>query len=293
MLSLRRRDTPQEAEHAIDALVDLAVAVVDGAQETPRAAGIGFGGPVDTRAGHVLVSFLSSGWEGVPLGQVLAERVGMTTWLANDADAAGLAEAKFGAGCGAASVLYVNVGTGIGGALLIDGRLHVGANSSAGEIGHMVVSPDAPRCECGKRGCLQALSSGRAIARRAREMIEGGDAPGALSSLPPDSLTGRRVGEAALQGDAPALEVVRDAARWLGIALANATHLIDPERIIVGGGVTDLGDLFLDPVRETCRMQLFGPPKYTPIVRAELGYDAGVIGAAAVAMDGAGARAEP
>ncbi|MBD3291651.1 MAG: ROK family protein, partial [Armatimonadia bacterium] len=230
---------------------------------------------------------------GLPLGRMLAERLGMTAWLVNDADAAGLGEVKFGAGRGAGSVLYVNVGTGIGGAVLIDGRLHVGATSSAGEIGHMVFSPDGPTCECGKRGCLQALSSGRAIARRAREMIDRTDARGALSALPPDSLTGQRVGEAALQGDALALEAVNEAARWLGIALANATHLIDPERIIVGGGVTDLGEVFLDPVRDVCHVHLFGPPKNTPVVLAELGYDAGVVGAAAVAMDGAGARAEP
>ena len=293
VLSLQRSDAPETADAAIEVLVDLAEAVATDAGETPRAAGIGFGGPVDTHAGQVRVSFLSSGWEGLPLGRMLAARLGMTTWLANDADAGGLGEAKFGAGRDADSMLYVNVGTGIGGAVLIGGRLHLGATSSAGEIGHMVVSPEGPQCECFKRGCLQALSSGTAIARRAREMIDRTDARGALTAVPPESLTGRRVGEAALQGDALAIEAVTEAARWLGLALANAVHLIDPERIIVGGGVTDLGDVFLEPVRTAFRSHLFGPPTDTPIVRAELGYDAGVIGAAAVAMDGAGARAEP
>ena len=258
-----------------------------------RAAGIGFGGPVDTRTGRVRVSFLRSGWEGRPLGRLMAERLGVTTWLANDADAGGLGEARFGAGREATSLLYVNVGTGVGGAVILDGRLHVGATSSAGEIGHMVVMPGGPRCECGKRGCVQALSSGTAIARHAREMLAGGEVESALSARAPEEITGTQVGEAAVAGDETALAAVGTAAEWLGLALANAAQLFDPERIVVGGGVADLGETFLEPVRASCRAQMFGPARETKIVRAQLGYDAGVIGAAAVAMVGAGARSEP
>ncbi|MGI5816684.1 MAG: ROK family protein [Armatimonadota bacterium] len=296
VLALRRGETPPSADEAIDRLVELATAVIADADESPVAVGIGFGGPVDTRTGRVRTSFLSSGWEGIALGSVLADRFGVSTWLANDADAAGLGEVTFGAGRGAQSALYVNVGTGIGGAVILDGRVRVGATSSAGEIGHMVVSPDGPRCECGKRGCLQALSSGTAIARHARALLSDGrgDAAGSpLAGLSPEDLTGRRVGEAALEGDATALVAVAEAARWLGLALANAAHLLDPERIIVGGGVTDLGEVFLEPVRGSYRSQIFGPATDTPVVRAELGYDAGAIGAGAVAMAGAGARSEP
>ena len=157
----------------------------------------------------------------------------------------------------------------------------------------MVVSPDGPPCQCGKRGCLQALSSGTALTRRARQRVRGGNAESVLSKVPTDALTGRMVGEAALAGDPVAGELVEEAAWWIGLALANAGHLIDPERIIIGGGVADLGELLLEPIRASWREHIFGPATGTPIVRAELGYDAGVIGAAAVVMDGAGARAEP
>lgn len=280
VLALRREAAVGSAGVAIEALVRMAGELRAEAPEAPEAAGIGFGGPVDTMSGEVRVSFLRSGWEGLALGRVLAGRLGMTTWLANDADAAGLGEARFGAGRCAESALYVNVGTGIGGAVILKGRLHVGATSSAGEIGHMVLSPGGPRCECGKRGCLQALSSGTAIARAARQRLG-------------VAVTGRQVGEAALEGDEVALEVIEEAARWLGVGLANAAHLLDPERIIVGGGVAEPGEVFLGSVRSSYREHIFGPAIETAIVGAELGYDAGVIGAAAVAMMGAGARAEP
>ncbi len=261
-----------------------------GREQRPAAAGVGFGGPVDLGGGRVRASFLSSGWSGLPLAQVVADRLALTAFLANDADAGGLAEAIFGAGRGAASLLYVNVGTGIGGAVIFAGRVHTGATSSAGEIGHFVVLPDGPRCECGKHGCAQALSSGTAIARRAREVLAESDAPSELRGV---EITGRAVGEAARRGDAPARRVVDEAARRLGIAVANAVHLIDPERVVIGGGVAELGEVFLAPLRESYRAHIFGPAVATPVVPAELGYDAGVIGAAAVAMTEQGARAEP
>jgi glucokinase len=157
----------------------------------------------------------------------------------------------------------------------------------------MIVRPGGPRCECGKRGCLQAVSSGRAMGRRAAQMLEDGGRDSALGVLHADHVTGTRVGEAAREGDVLALTVIREAAESLGLALANAAHLVDPERIIVGGGVAELGPLLFEPMRHAYRTQVFGPLAETPIVQAELGYDAGVIGAAAVAMDGAGARCEP
>ncbi len=157
----------------------------------------------------------------------------------------------------------------------------------------MVLMPGGPRCECGKRGCLQALSSGAAIARHAREMLADDEVASVLAERPPEQIKGAGVGEAALAGDAIALAAVETAARWLGLALANAAQLFDSERIVVGGGVADLGETFFEPVRASCRAQMFGPATETEIVGAQLGYDAGVIGAAAVAMVGAGARSEP
>ncbi len=291
VLARRGEYTPDEG--AIDALHALADLACEDAGERPAAAGVGFGGPVDVRSGRVRTSFLRSGWEGLPLGEMLADRLGMPTWLANDADAAGLGEARFGAGRGCKSILYVNVGTGIGGAIVIGGQLHVGATSSAGEIGHLVLKPDGPECQCGKTGCLQALSSGPAIARLARERLRTGESGSLLAGTEIDEVTGHAVGEAARDGDPLAVDVIEEAAGWLGLGLANAAHLLDPELIVIGGGVAGLGPLLFDPLREAYRSHIFGPATQTPVVPAELGYDAGVIGAATVAMVGAGARAEP
>lgn len=292
LLALSRAETPPRAEDAVGRLSALARPILDRATAPPRAVGVGFGGPVDLVRGRVRGSFLSSGWEGLPLARMIAEELGLPVWLANDADAAGLAEAIFGAGQGAASMLYVNVGTGIGGAVVLGGRLHTGATGSAGEIGHFVVLPGGPACECGKRGCAQALASGTALARRARELLSASDEATVLRELPA-APSGRDVGTAARRGDALARRVIDEAAGRLGIAIANAAHLLDPARIVMGGGVAEMGELFLAPLRESYRAHIFGPPRETPIVPAALGYDAGVIGAAAVAMTGQGARAEP
>lgn len=289
VLALVRANTPGQAHTAIEQLIASAREALGRTDATPRAVGIGFGGPVDLAHGRVRRSFLSSGWDDLPLAQIVADRLSLPAWLTNDADAGGLAEAVFGAGRGAESMLYVNVGTGIGGAVLIGERLHTGATSSAGEIGHFVVLPGGPECECGKRGCVQALASGTAIARRARELVAAGE----RTSLRAPAVTGRAVGEAAAAGDTLARRVIEEAAGWLGLAIANAAHLLDPERIVVGGGVTELGETFLGPLRAAYRGNIFGPACDTPIVAAELGYDAGVIGAAAAAMTEQGARALP
>ncbi|MGD9498664.1 MAG: ROK family protein [Armatimonadota bacterium] len=291
--ALRRCATPQATAAAVRALIELAVGAMGEGGARPLAAGIGFGGPVDLAASRVRGSFLAPGWADVPLGQIVAEGLGLPCFLANDANAAGLGEASFGAGRGASCLLYVNVGTGIGGAVIIEGRLHTGATSAAGEIGHFIVVPDGPPCECGKRGCAQALASGAALGRRARVLLGAGDWPSSLRAVQAGALTGRDVGEAARAGDALAGRVVSEAAGWLGIALANAGHLLDPERIVVGGGVAELGELFLGPLRASYRAHIFGPATQTPLLAAELGYDAGVIGAAAVAMSEQGAYAAP
>lgn len=290
---LARADAPADAPRAMQRLLGIADEVMASAGGTPEAVGIGFGGPVDVRSGRVRTSFLSSGWEGVAIGEEVARELGLTSFMLNDADAGGLGEALFGAGRGAGSVLYVNVGTGVGGAVILDGRVRTGATSSAGEIGHMVVMPDGPRCECGKRGCLQALSSGTAIARRAAELLQEEGAGGVLADVPSRELTGRMVGEAATDGDALAGRVIAEAAGWLGLAVANAVVLIDPDAVVIGGGVAELGEPLLRPVRERFVESVLEPQRRTPIEAAALGYDAGVIGAAAAAMTEQGARSDP
>lgn len=292
VLALAGRSTPARPESAVGALAELARGVADEAGTIPEAGGIGFGGPVDVAEGVVRTSFLSSGWEGLKLGGILADELGLRTFLVNDADAGGLGEALFGAGKGAESALYVNVGTGIGGAVVLGGKIRTGATSSAGEIGHFTVVPDGPPCECGKRGCAQAVSSGTAMARRARELLAAGG-ESALSHQPGEELRGREVGEAAEGGDALALRVVTEAARWLGVAVGNAALLIDPAVVVIGGGVAEMGETFLAPLRDSYARTVLGPMAGTPVVSAALGYEAGVIGAAAAAMTQQGALSEP
>jgi len=238
---------------------------------------------VDVAAGTVRRSHHVAGWAGVPLVERFEQALGLPTVLENDANAAALAEALFGAGRGCDPVLYVNVGTGIGGGLIIGGRLHRGAHFNAAEIGHLVLVPDGPLCPCGKHGCLEALASGDAIGRRARELQAAGALKGsALAEVA--NLTGRAVGEYASRGDAAAVGIIEEAGGCLGWALALAANLLDPEIIVVGGGVAALGDVYLQPARSRYRQLAMDLVADVPIVPAALGYDAGVIGAAAVAM---------
>lgn len=288
-LAVCRRDTPPHAAEAVDALVEMAREATAGFAATM--AGIGFGGPVDLATGRIRHSFLSSGWDGMALGEELAQRLGMVTWLANDADAAGLGEALFGAGRGAASVLYVNVGTGIGGAIILDGSIHAGASSTAGEIGHVLALADGPQCACGHRGCLQEVASGRGLAWLARRLLEQGNgAGGTLAAMPLEEITGHDVGAAAAAGDGPALAAVDEAARYLGTALANAVNLLDPALVVVGGGVAELGETLMGPLRAHYADHVLAPDRQAPVVAARLGYDAGVVGAAALALTEQGSR---
>jgi glucokinase len=261
--------------------------------EHPRVAaiGVGFGGPVDTTTGEIRRSHHTEGWEGLRLAEWIGERLGVPAFLDNDANAGGLGEALFGAGRGTESLLYVNVGTGIGGAVILGGRVHHGAHSNAGETGHVVVTPEqGPLCTCGKLGCVEAWSSGDALGAAARAALAG-PAPteSILRWLPPAEITGRAVSEVAAQGDALAQAVLRQAGRHLGVALAAACNVLDPDLVVLGGGVSEGNPLYLEAAQSALRD--YGTPPVaadTRIVPAALGYEAGVIGAAAVALQALG-----
>ncbi len=293
ILHLWREATP--AEEGANAVIPLLIQMIRQAQDyaqgqrnqSPAGVGIGFGGPIDHITGLIRRSHHVAGWDGVALGELLQEASGLPAFLENDANAGGLGEALFGAGQGADSLLYVNIGTGIGGAVIINSRIHRGAHSNAGEIGHVVIDPwQGPICTCGKRGCLEALASGPALGAAARRRLqEETNTHSALTALPAHEVTGSTVGEAAQQGDHLALEIVQKAAEYLGLALAGVANVLDPELIVIGGGVSELGDLLLEPTRQAFQGYAALPvAASTPIVTAQLGYDAGVVGAAAVAL---------
>lgn len=245
--------------------------------------GIGFGGPVDSRAGIVRMSHHVAGWENFPLRAMLEEKLGIGVNLDNDCNAGALGEWRFGAGRGATDILYINIGTGIGGGVISGGRLVSGATNAAGEIGHMLIDAAGPECTCGRRGCLEALCSGSYIGRRARERVAAG---AGLTRLTLDA-TSKEVFTEAAAGDALALEIVNETADYLAHAIGNAATLVNPEVVILGGGVAEVGEILLGPIRE--RVRRYALPFHTEklrIINAELGYDAGVMGAVALAMEG-------
>ncbi|MCS7252701.1 MAG: ROK family protein [Armatimonadota bacterium] len=245
--------------------------------------GVGFGGPVDYEGGRIMRSHHVSGWEDFPLRQLLREKFGLPVVLDNDANAGALGELLFGAAKRHRNVLYVNIGTGIGGAIISDGKLVRGENNFAGEIGHIIVVRDGPICGCGKLGCLEAVASGTGIGRRATELIQLGSIK---TSLPKRSVTSKEVFEAALHGDELAMVVVDEAVEHLAHGLGIAITLLNPGIVIIGGGLSEAPEkLLLEPLRERVSKYVLDIAlKGLEIVNAKLRYDAGVLGAAALAI---------
>ncbi len=256
-------------------------------QAQVAAAGIGAPGPLDVEAGVVVAPPNLPGWDRVPLRRLIESRLGITTFLENDANAAALGEYRFGAGRGVEHMIYVTASTGIGGGLILNGRLYHGASGMAGEIGHITIMPYGPLCGCGNRGCLEALASGTAIARQAGERVARG-APTLIADLAggdPERVTAKLVAEAASQGDMEAQEILAEAMHYLGIGMANLVNLFNPQLIVIGGGLTNIGEMLFGPVQRAIdRRALPTLAQAVRVVRAELGDNAGVLGAAAVAL---------
>lgn len=248
--------------------------------------GIACAGGIDTGRGVVVTpSPNMPGWADIPLGSIIGERFGKPAFVINDASAAALGEHRYGAGKGVADLVLLTVGTGIGGGIIINGELYLGAAGGAGEIGHTTVA-DGPDCGCGNRGCLEMLASGRAVARDARARLEKGEAS-VLSDMA--GVTAEQVGAAARQGDSLAQSVIERAAYYLGIGLVNVTNIFNPEMIIIGGSLAALGDMLIEPGRRMVAERAFSiSARAVRIVTAGLGNEAGVCGAAVFAREGAG-----
>lgn len=198
----------------------------------------------------------------------------MRTYLENDANLAAVGEQRRGAGRGASNLIYVTISTGIGGGLILDGRLYRGSTGTAGEVGHMVVVPDGPRCNCGNRGCLEAIASGTGIARRARRLMRG------RTGRRGKAVSAESVVAAARAGDRVAASIVAEAGAALGRALGSLLNLLNPEVIILGGGVSQAGRLLMAPMRASLARASFAESRAAArIVRARLGQDAGLVGA--------------
>jgi glucokinase len=233
--------------------------------------------------GRVITCHHLSGWEGIPLRELLSERTQLPAVIDNDANAAALGETVFGAGRGCEHVLYLTVSTGIGAGLVLNGQVHRGAKSMAGELGHTHLVAYGPRCTCGRLGCLESVAAGWAIARDARMALEGG-AESALRAVPREELSAKHVAEMA-QTDALAARVMARAGEYLGLGIARAVNLLNPEIVVIGGGVAQAGEVLLGPVRRGfARYVMPETAQGLRIVAGALAPRWGLYGAAALAL---------
>jgi glucokinase len=245
-------------------------------------------GIIDLKKGIITEAPNLPGWRDIPLKSIVEEKYHVTTFLINDADAAALGEHRFGAGRGLDNLILLTLGTGVGGGIIINGKLYLGSSGSAAEIGHMIVEVNGTRCRCGNTGCLETLASGTAMAKEAMSRISQG-AKSSLSEMVEgklEDITAEKVYLAAKGGDSLALEVIARAAYYLGIASVNLVNIFNPEMIIIGGSVAEMGDLLLEPVRQMIKERAFPLlAQSVRIVPARLGNDAGIFGAAIFALE--------
>jgi glucokinase len=263
---VERDSEPTRSDEGVAAVLDRLAGLAREAGPV-AAVGVALPGLFDTDGRAVLLPNLHGDWVGRPIAEPLADALDRPVRLINDGHAFALAEARIGAARGAEDVLCVVCGTGIGGGLVIGGRLHLGVEDRAGEVGHHTVVEDGPLCGCGNRGCLETLAGARAIAAAAQQP------------------SFDDVVASARSGDERAREAIRRAAAYIGIAIANLTIFIAPQRIVVGGGVAEAGELLLDPLRAEVehRVGRVAPLHAIDIVPATLGADAGAVGAALAA----------
>ncbi|NPA91812.1 MAG: ROK family protein [Chloroflexi bacterium] len=289
---LRRVSTATRSEEGIDAVVDRIEALIRQVLPSPpsRVRGIGVAAPgaLDPYRGVIRFAPNLVGWVDVPLGHMLEERLGLPVILGNDANVAALAEHRYGAGQGVRDMIYITVSTGIGGGIIVDGRLLVGHKGYAGEIGHQTVEDGGPRCKCGNVGCLEALASGTAIAREARVAIAAGESTRLRALCDGDiwRVDARMVAQAAREGDAVALRILQRAGHYLGVGIVNLIHLFNPRRIILGGSVMKAGDLITGPMWEVIETRAWSVSREEfDIVPAALGDNVGILGAAALVFE--------
>ena len=279
-------------EYALQLLFDMVretVELADLEQGAISAIGVSCGGPLDTKTGIVYSPPNLPGWDALPLKAQLESEFQIPVTVENDANASALAEYRFGGGRGYNAVLYMTMSTGIGGGIVLDGQIYHGVNDSAGEVGHQILLPDGPPCGCGKRGCLEALCSGPAIARRAQAAIENKNA---LTTALLDLANGRienvrseHVLEAARQDDALALQLVKETAYYMGWGIANLVNILNPDIVLLGTIAIAAGDLLLDPIRRTVsEFAMTRPAEAVKIAPAQLGEALGDLAAVALVV---------
>ena len=288
VLTTSRRDTPREGGSALtQTIADVALELA--AQYPVTAVGLSAAGFVSSDRKTMLATPNIAGWNGVQLDAELTALINLPVVLENDANAAAWGERTFGAGKGKQNMLMVTVGTGVGGGIIVNGQLLRGAFGIAAEIGHLRVLPEGHLCGCGARGCFEQYASGNALLRHAREAIAA--SPDLARNLLSrgdgtlEGLTGRAITDAAREGDQVAVSAFNTTAQWLGAGIASLSVILDPECVVIGGGVVDAGEILLAPTRAAMEryMPFAGKHPYPKIIAATLGNEAGLVGAADLA----------
>ena len=263
----------------------------DVAIEEITAIGVGAPGLSNPETGILFTSPNLPAWRDVPLRDIMQERLGKKTFVINDANAAALGEFYFGAARGAHNFIYITLSTGIGGGIIIDGKIYSGAIGAAGEVGHMTIDDEGPLCNCGNRGCWETLASGTALAREARHRIKEGVATSILEYAEGDmeKVTAQVIHNAAEQGDSLAKELIARTGYYVGVGLANLVNIFNPELIVIGGGLSNIGDMLLKPAFKVAGQRAYKEAfQAVRFASAELGRNSGVLGAAAFALQGMG-----
>lgn len=292
---LARESAPTNAAEGVEPTLDRMAALADAVLASAArsrgdvlAVGIGSPGPLNQQTGIVHSPVNFPGWEDVPMAQGLKQRLGIPSFLENDGNTACYGEYWMGAGQGARIMCTVTLGTGVGGGIVAHGKLLRGVDGTAAEVGHMVVEHDGRLCNCGTRGCLEAYASVTGMLRTAFEGLEAGQVS-TLSDVwenDPDSITGRMISEHAARGDEYSQSVIETTGAWLGVGVGNLINLLNPEKVVLFGGMTAAGDTLFNPIRESAGAVAFEIPfKSAEIVPAGLGKDSGVLGAAGCALD--------
>ena len=280
----REMEEGYDSAHGMDAAAELVEEVLDRA-DVPRTqllgVGLGLPGPVHGPSGQVGSMSILPGWVGLPVAEEMEDRLGLPVRVDNDANLGALAELFWGAGRGAADLVYLKVATGIGAGLVIQGRLFHGAGGTAGEIGHLTIDEHGPLCRCGNRGCLETFAAGDALVELLRSSLG-------------HELTSEQIVDQAIAGDVPCRRAVADAGRHLGHAVGAICNLINPSRVVVGGSIGRAGDLLLDEMREAVRRRAVrSAAQDVEIVAGVLGERAEVLGAVALVLGDAEVAAVP
>ena len=287
-----RQGTPTDSDRGVEDVLGRLVRAFEemrslAGEDQVVGVGVALAGPTDPVTGTMFNPPHLPDWHGFTPKPALEERLSLRATLANDATLAALAEHRYGAGRGYRHMIYMTVSTGIGGGIVIDGRLYAGAKGFAGELGHMTIDRRGPKCSCGNVGCLEALASGTAVARVARERLKAGGSSLVLeyAAGDPAGVTAKMIADAARAGDEMSLEIMAGAATNLGIGIVSLMHAFDPQVIVIGGGMSEAMDLLLPGIdTEVDDHVIMGKENRVGVVKSELGDDVGLLGAAAAAF---------